>query len=312
MALGATGVDGHHAPVLLQEVVESLRPSAGGRFVDCTVGEAGHTLAILERDAQVLGIDLDSDALDVARKRVEKYGEQVHLVAGNFADLESAATENGYAPVNGVLLDLGFSSLQIDTAIRGFSINRESRLDMRFDSTQRLTAHEVVNTFSEREIADLIFRLGEEKSARRIAKAIVRERPIDTTTRLAEVVAGSARRRSRSGIHPATRTFQAIRMTVNRELENLRDALEGALRILATAGRLAVISYHSLEDRMVKRFLRVESSACVCPPSAPSCACGHTARVKLVNRRVIKPSQSELDLNPRGRSARLRVAERIA
>ena len=305
-------MDAHHSPVLLKEVVAALRPGPGGRFVDCTVGEAGHTLAILERGAGVLGIDLDSDALEVARRRVEEHGERVRLVAGNFADLESIATENGYGQVDGVLLDLGLSSLQIETAARGFSIQRESRLDMRFDSTQRLTAHDVVNNYSEREIADLVYQFGQEPASRRIARAIVRERPIDTTTRLAQIVAGSVGRRSRGRIHPATRTFQAIRMTVNEELENLRSGLEGALRILATAGRLAVISYHSLEDRAVKSFLKLESSGCVCPPGLPSCFCGHLARVKLVSRRVIKPSPEELEANPRSRSARLRLAEKVS
>ena len=305
-------VDAHHSPVLLQEVLTALRPGPRGRFVDCTVGEAGHTLAILERGAGVLGIDLDSDALEVARRRVEEHGERVRLVAGNFADLETIATDNGYTPVDGVLMDLGLSSLQIDTAARGFSIQREARLDMRFDSTQQLTAHHVVNSYSERELADLVYRLGEEPAARRIARAIVRERPIDTTTRLAQVVAGSVGRRSRGRTHPATRTFQAIRMAVNEELENLRSGLEGALRTLATAGRMAVISYHSLEDRAVKTFLKLESSGCICPPGLPACICGHAARVKLVNRRVIKPSPEEIEANPRSRSARLRVAEKVS
>ena len=222
MAGGAAEVDAHHSPVLLSEVVTALRPGPGGRFVDCTVGGAGHTLAILEGGAEVLGIDLDPDVLKVAERRSEKHRKRLRLVEGNFADLESIAAENGYAPVDGVLMDLGLSSLQVDTAARGFSIHRESRLDMRFDSTQQLTAHEVVNTYTERQIADLIHQLGEERAARRIARAIVRERPIDTTTQLAEVVAGSVRRRPGSRIHPATRTFQAIRMTVNRELDNLK------------------------------------------------------------------------------------------
>ena len=304
-------VEAHHSPVLLQEVVAALKPGPGGRFVDCTVGEAGHSVAVLERGAGVLGIDLDSKALGVARRRLEEHGGRVHLVAGSYADLETIASEHGYVPANGVLFDLGISSLQIDTAARGFSIQRESRLDMRFDSTQELTAHEVVNTYSEREIADLIYQFGEEPSSRRIARAIVRGRPINTTTELADIVVNAVGRRPKSRTHPATRTFQAIRMTVNQELENVRNGLEGAVRVLASAGRLAVISYHSLEDRLVKRFLKLESSDCICPPTTPLCVCGHTARMSLVSRRVIKPSAQELEANPRSRSARLRVAERI-
>ena len=311
MAGGAGEVNAHHTPVLLSEVVTALRPGPGGRFVDCTVGGAGHTLAILERGAEVLGIDLDPDVLKVAEKRSERHRKRLRLVAGSFADLESIAAENEFSPVDGVLMDLGLSSLQVDTAARGFSIHRESRLDMRFDSTQRLTAHDVVNTYNERQIADLIHQLGEERAARRIARAIVRERPIDTTTHLAEVVASSVRRRPGSRIHPATRTFQAIRITVNKELDNLKSGLEGAVRILAAPGRLAVISYHSLEDRMVKSFLRLESLRCVCPPITPTCVCSHTARLKPVNRRVIKPSETEIYANRRSRSARLRVAERL-
>ena len=311
MAGGAAEVDAHHTPVLLSEVVTALGPGPGGRFVDCTVGGAGHTLALLERGAEVLGIDLDPDVLKVAERRSERHRKQLRLVAGSFADLESIAAENGFSPVDGVLMDLGLSSLQVDTAARGFSINRESRLDMRFDSTQQLTAHKVVNTYTERQIADLIHQYGEERAARRIARAIVRERPVDTTTQLAEIVAGSVRRRPGSRIHPATRTFQAIRMTVNRELDNLKSGLEGAVRILAAPGRLAVISYHSLEDRMVKSFVRLESLRCVCPPITPTCVCSHTARLKPVNKRVIKPSETEIYTNRRSRSARLRVAERL-
>ena len=304
-------VEAHHSPVLLQEVVAALKPGPGGRFVDCTVGEAGHSVAVLEKGAGVLGIDLDSEALRVARRRLEEHGDRVHLVAGSYADLETIASERGYVPADGVLFDLGISSLQIDTAARGFSIQRESRLDMRFDSTQELTAHEVVNTYSEREIADLIYQFGEEPSSRRIARAIVRGRPINTTTELADIVVNAVGRRPKSRTHPATRTFQAIRMTVNQELENVRNGMEGAVRVLASAGRLAVISYHSLEDRLVKRFLKLESSDCICPPTTPLCVCGHTARMSLVSRRVIKPSAQELEANPRSRSARLRVAERI-
>jgi 16S rRNA (cytosine1402-N4)-methyltransferase len=201
--------------------------------------------------------------------------------------------------------------MQVDTGERGFSFRREAQLDMRFDSRQRTTAHEVVNRYSVESLSDVITRWGEEPRARRIAREIVANRPIRTTTQLAEVVRRATGRPARGRIHPATRTFQAIRIEVNREMENLARGLEGAIEVLNAGGRLAVISYHSLEDRLVKQKLRAESSDCICPPGLPQCVCGHKASLRLVNRRVIRPSAGEVQANPRARSARMRVAERI-
>ena len=297
----------------MEEVIANLQVKPGGTYIDCTVGEGGHSLAILQSAPRVrlLGIDLDAEALSVAMQRLETYIGQVTLVQANFADLQSTAGDHGARPADGVLFDLGLSSLQVDKAGRGFSFRQEARLDMRFDPTQKITAHQVVNEYPEHSLADIVFRLGEEPRARQVARAIVRNRPIETTTQLADVVARATGRPPGGRIHPATRTFQAIRMAVNSELDNLGRGLEGVISVLGTGGRLAVISYHSLEDRLVKTALRTEASDCVCPPGTPQCICGHTARLRRVNRRVIKSAPAEVRANPRARSARMRVAERL-
>ena len=208
-------------------------------------------------------------------------------------------------------MDLGLSSLQIDTQDRGFSFQQDAQLDMRFSPDQKVTAFTVVNGYSEKSLADIIHKLGEEPRARRVAQAIVRNRPIRTTRELAGLVARSLGRQRRTRIHPATRTFQAIRMAVNGELENLQQGLERALEVVGIGGRIVAISYHSLEDRLVKTIFRREASECICPPRTPQCICGHTASIRLVNRRVIKPTPDEIRANPRSRSARMRVAEHL-
>jgi 16S rRNA (cytosine1402-N4)-methyltransferase len=306
-------VETYHTPVLVREVLSALRIEAGGSYVDCTVGGGGHALAVLDADpsARLLGIDLDTDAVEAARRRLEGHADRATIVHGNFADLDSVAREHGFVPADGVLFDLGLSSRQVETGGRGFSFRREARLDMRFDPSQQLTAHEVVNGYSERSLADIIFQLGEEPRARRVARAIVRSRPIETTTHLADVVARVMRRPVGGRTHPATRTFQAIRIAVNGELENLERGLQRAIEIVGSGGRLVAISYHSLEDRLVKSTLRREASRCVCPPETPQCVCGHTATVRVVTRKVIRPTPEEVRANPRSRSARLRVAEAI-
>jgi 16S rRNA (cytosine1402-N4)-methyltransferase len=307
-------VDAQHTPVMVQEVLDALRVKPQGVYIDCTVGLGGHSLAMLGAASpppRVLGIDLDANALEIARRRLEAYQDRVVLAQGSFAELEAIAGAQGFVPADGVLFDLGLSSLQVDTASRGFSFQREARLDMRFDPTQRMTAHEVVNRYSEQALADVIFQLGEEPRARRVARAIVASRPIETTTQLADVVARAVGRPRQGRIHPATRTFQAIRMEVNGELDNLERGLEQAIAVLGAGGRLAVISYHSLEDRLVKNLLRREASDCICPPGTPQCVCGHTATLRLVNRKVITPTPAEARANPRSRSARMRAAERI-
>ena len=307
-------MDARHKPVMVDEVLAGLAVRAEGAFIDATVGEAGHALAVLgstEPGPRLLGIDLDEDALSTARRRLRGYGDGARLVHGSYADLERLASAHGFVPANGVLFDLGVSSAQLETAERGFSFSRAGRLDMRFDVAQELTAHQIVNRYREQELADVIHRFGEERAARRIARAIVGARPIESTTDLAETVARAVSRSRRRGIHPATRTFQALRIAVNHELENVEAGLAQAIRVLGRGGRLVAISYHSLEDRLVKSFLHRESSACICPPGTPECICGHEPSVKLIRRRVIKPSSGEIASNPRSRSARMRVAERL-
>ncbi len=302
-----------HVPVLLDEVVAALQPREGGRFIDCTVGLGGHAAAILENispSGQLLGIDADPDAITASQKRLSAYGEAVTLVNDNFVNLEAICERYHFHPVDGILFDLGVSSLQLDTAHRGFSFQLDAPLDMRFNPGQGLTALDIVNRFSEQELAKLIERYGEERHSRRIARNIVQSRPIATTTQLAQLIEQAlAGRRAR--IHPATKTFMALRIAVNNELQNLELALEQTLNLLRPGGRLAVISYHSLEDRIVKQFMRYAASSCICPPGTVICRCGHVPTLKLISRKVIKPTSLEMESNPRSRSARLRIAERL-
>lgn len=299
----------NHVPVLLSESIAALQVRPGGRYVDCTVGQGGHAAAVLQRGGSVLGIDIDPQAIAVAAQSLRQYGGNAILINQDFANLESICASAGFYPVAGVLFDLGLSSLQLADTTRGFSFQQEAPLLMCFDPAAEVTAATIVNTFPEEEIASIIRRYGEERSSRKIARSIVANRPINTTLQLAAVVARAVGKRGR--IHPATRTFQALRIAVNHELERLAAALRQALNVLQAGGRLVVISFHSLEDRLVKDFLRRESQDCVCPPGAPICTCDHHASLKLITRRVITPSPAEIETNPRSRSARMRVAERI-
>lgn len=303
-----------HVPVLLQEAVECLQVQPGGRYVDCTLGSGGHAEAILRASmphGRLLGIDADPEAIKIAGARLEPYREEVLLVNDNFDRLESICRAHNFAPVQGIMFDLGMSALQLRDRTRGFSFQLDAPLDMRFSPTQTLTAAEILNTFSVDEIASLIKEYGEERRSRFIARQIVQNRPIATSlqlARLVERVAGGGERR----IHPATRVFQALRIAVNQELECLKKTLEQAANLLAQGGRVVVISYHSLEDRLVKEFFQQETRDCLCPPEAPACTCGHSATLRLVTRRVIRPSPAEIEANPRSRSAKLRAAERLA
>ena len=298
---------------MVAEVLRSLSVQPGGRFVDCTVGGGGHSLAILEAAAPgglLLGIDADADALEIARARLQPPIDSVLLSQANFRDLAAVCRKANFIPVHGVLFDLGVSSYQLSAEGRGFSFQAEAPLDMRFGESQTVTADEIVNTYSERDLADLIWRYGEEPASRRIARAIVGARPLATTSELAAVIsraAAGARRR----IHPATRTFQALRIAVNDELNALTSALGQAIDVLGRGGRLVVIAFHSLEDRIVKQFMRRESRDCICPPEAPACTCGHRARLRLVTKGAARPSQEEVAVNRRSRSARLRAAEKL-
>jgi 16S rRNA (cytosine1402-N4)-methyltransferase len=259
----------------------------------------------------VLGIDLDPRSLVRADERLEGYGRRVTSVQGNYADMVALVQAKGVTQVNGVLLDLGFSSRQVQEPGYGISFRTDEPLDMRYDPAGPLTAARVVNTYPEKELARLIFRYGEEPRSRAIARDIVRGRPIGSTLHLAGLVARTVGQRRGRRLHPATRTFQALRIAVNGELDNLEAGLMSAVRLLAPAGRLVVISYHSLEDRAVKSILARESAICTCPPGLPICACGRQPALRIVNRKVIRPSFGEVQLNPRSRSAKMRVAQRI-
>ncbi|MFC1904026.1 16S rRNA (cytosine(1402)-N(4))-methyltransferase RsmH [Chloroflexota bacterium] len=302
-----------HVPVLLQEVVKALEVQPGGRYIDCTLGGGGHASAILEHSSpggQLLGIDADPEAIKIAGARLDAYRDSILLVNENFANLQAICLKHDFFPVHGIIFDLGLSSLQLNGNGRGFSFQHDAPLDMRFSPSQEVTAADIVNTLSETELANLIRKYGEENYSYRIARYIMRERPIYSTLHLAQTIERAIGRK-RGKIHPATKTFQALRIVVNRELENLEAALKQAINLLGFEGRLVVISYHSLEDRIVKKLLQREARDCICPPGVPVCICGHKARLRLVNKRVIVPSPLEIELNPRSRSAKLRAAERL-
>ncbi len=311
--MSQTMVASTHIPVLVEETVKALAVQPGGRYIDCTLGGGGHAAAILEKSSpggQLLGIDADPEAIEAARQKVEAYNDSVLLVNDNFVNLEAICYKYDFLPVHGILFDLGLSTLQLDDSDRGFSFQRRAPLDMRLNPNQELSAADIVNGYPETELAQLIKRYGEESYSRQIARRIVQERPISTTLELAKIIERVIGRK-RGKIHPATKTFQALRIAVNHELEHLELALKQAVNLLGFEGRLVVISYHSLEDRIVKQFMQRESKDCICPPITPTCVCGHTASLRLINKRIIIPSPPEVQINPRSRSARLRAAERI-
>ncbi len=317
MRAGRAGGEGH-SPVLLPETIAALNPHPGGRYLDGTFGGGGHTRAILDASAPngiVLALDADEDAIarGLSLKTEPDIGERLRLVHANFSRLAEIAREQSHAPLDGVLLDLGLSSFQLDTADRGFAFRLTGPLDMRFDRSAGQPASALVNTLPADDLMHILWRYGEEQRARRIVQAIVRERvqaPIETTARLAEIVGDAVGGRRGSDTHPATRTFQALRIATNGELAALEQALDGAVTVLAPGGRLAVISFHSLEDRIVKQFIRREAATCVCPPEQPVCTCNQRPRLRPIGK-AIKPGPAEIAANPRARSAILRVAERL-
>lgn len=308
-----------HIPVMPAEVLEALHPHAGGRYIDGTTGGGGHTTLLLEHsepDGQVLAIDADPQALERVEERLRAFitAGRLRLAHGNFAELYRIAKDAGFGAVDGILLDLGFSSDQLANRERGFSFSIDGPLDMRFDPAQPTTAADLVNTLPERELADLLWRYGEERRSRQIARRIVQARvrqPITRTMQLAQLVATGAPSHA-GGIHPATRTFQALRIAVNRELASLEAALPQAVDLLIPGGRLAVISFHSLEDRIIKHYFQMEARNCICPPRTPVCVCGHQAHLKIVTSHALVASPAEQQHNPRARSAKLRIAERLA
>jgi 16S rRNA (cytosine1402-N4)-methyltransferase len=308
----------YHRPVLLSEVLQWLDPKPGDVFVDCTLGGAGHSKVILSRilpGGHLVGIDRDSDAIEQAGAELAEFADSVTLARGDFGDLARILGEVRAGPVKGVLFDLGVSSHQLDTPERGFSFSAPAPLDMRMDQAQPTTAGDLVNGLSERELAQLIFVHSDERWAARIAKAIVERRqkePISTTSELAEIVRGAIPAKFHPPkTHPATRTFQALRIAVNTELESLQAGLEAAVEALAGSGRIAVISYHSLEDRIVKQFFAAKTGRCQCPPAFPQCVCGAKETLRVLTRKPVLPTPEETEENPRARSAKLRVAERV-
>ncbi len=303
-----------HAPVLLREVLAYLQPQAGGLYIDGTLGAGGHAEALLRGsspDGRLLGFDRDPAALAFAAERLAPFGARFTGVARSFGEMGIVAPEHGFSHVDGLLLDLGLSSRQLDEAERGFSFLKEGPLDMRFDPREGETAADLINNLSAEELARIFRRYGEEPHSNRIARLIVAHRPLRTTGELARLIAGEIGRRGRPGRHPATQVFQALRIAVNDELGEIERGLASAVELLRPGGRLAVISFHSLEDRLVKQFFRRESRDCVCPPEQPVCTCGARASLKRVVRKAVKATPEEIAANPRSRSARLRVAAKM-
>lgn len=331
----------YHVPVMLEEVLRFLQPQPGGHYIDGTLGGGGHTEAILARsapDGRVLGIDTDAQALARVAQRLPDpvASGRLVLIHGNFADLARIVDEVDFTSIEGILLDLGFSSHQMDDPQRGFSFGADGPLDMRLDQSQEVSAADLVNEASEQELADIIWRYGEETRSRQIARRIVRERakgPITRTAQLATLAAAGARVPYKArAIHPATKTFQALRIAVNHELEQLETVLPQIVDVLerkrskktakieheipelgreagGTSGRMVVIAFHSLEDRLVKEYMRREGKDCICPPGIPVCICGHKARIRLLTTKPVIPTNQEVIANPRARSAKLRAAE---
>jgi len=308
-----SGLASPHVSVLYQPIITALRPRSPGLYVDATVGAGGHAWGILEQSSpkgQLLGLDVDPRALELSHQRLSSFKNRYHLFHSSYTSLSSQLLTLGWDHVDGIVIDLGVSSMQIDSPERGFSFQKDGPLDMRFDPSQPVSAADIVNTYSEKDLADLIWKYGEERNSYRIARAIIQNRPIESTLHLAKVIAHSSGKPS-GRIHPATRTFQALRIAVNHELDSLEEFLPQAINVLATGGRLAVISFHSLEDRITKQYFRQESRDCICPPEQLVCTCGHKAKITEVTRHPIEADEIEREINPRARSAKLRVAEKI-
>ncbi len=318
-----------HVPVMLAEVLHFLQPAPGGHYVDGTIGGGGHTAAILARSApegRVLGIDTDPQALARVKARLaaEVLQDRLVLAQGNYSEMARLVAQAGFAPVQGIVLDLGFSSDQMENAARGFSFSSDGPLDMRLNQSQGISAADLVNTASEQELADIFWRYGEENRSRQIAWRIIRAREkgaITRTGQLAQLAAAGVPQKP-GMIHPATRVFQALRIAVNAELQHLETALPQLLEVLLNSGpeangqqmgggRMVIISFHSLEDRLVKGFMRREASDCICPPGIPVCVCNHRASLRLLTSKPVTPTKEEIAINPRARSAKLRAAETL-
>ncbi len=302
-----------HSPVMVREVLDALQPRPGGIYVDATVGAGGHASELLSASSpngRLLGLDRDPEAVARARQTLAPYGDRAQLVVASFEAIADEAQRLGFQPADGILLDLGLSSDQLADPRRGFGFQVDGPLDMRYGPNGTTTAADLVNDLPESELADLIARYGEERHCRRIARAIVAARPIRRSAELAAVIAAAVPG-SGCRLHPATRTFLALRLRVNDELAVLERALPKAIELLAVGGRMAVLAFHSLEDRVVKRILTRAAQHCVCPDELPVCRCRHQATLRLLSRHALRPTAAELLANPRARSARLRVAERL-
>jgi len=304
-----------HTPVLLDETLNALVPDADAppsRLVDGTLGAGGHTRALLAAGVdEVLGLDQDQTALEIARRTLADYAGRVHFVHGNYENMGYAVGQVGWDGVDGILLDIGVSSMQLDQAERGFSFRQDGPLDMRMNAATGRTAADLVNEWSAGDLASIFYEYGEERHGRVLAQAIVRGRPYRTTDDLVRVIDANKPAQWKEKIHPATRVFQALRIAVNDELGVLERVIPGAIELLRPGGRLAIISFHSLEDRIVKHAFRHAAEDCVCPPELPICACEKEAQVKVVTRKPITATDDEIARNPRSRSAKLRVAERL-
>jgi len=306
-----------HEPVLKEAVLKSLKIADDNLYIDCTLGEGGHSKAILENGAKcrVIGFDQDKVIASIAEERLKKYGDAFTAVVTNFSRITAALTEMGITGVDGILMDLGISSFHYEKSGRGFSFIRDEKLDMRLSEDRKKTAHDVVNVYSDVELRRILRMYGEEKLAGLIVRAIIRERKkkvIETSKELAEIIWNAVPAKMRGGrIHPATRTFQAIRIEVNEELEVLKEALTQMIGVLKTGGRLCVISFHSLEDRIVKRFIKEHIPQCRCPEFLPRCQCGRPGELKAITKKPLMANEEEIKANPRSRSAKMRVAERL-
>lgn len=310
----------YHIPVLYEETLEKLITDKNGVYLDCTLGGGGHSEGILkslDEGGKLISIDQDQQAIDFASKRLEKYGKKWEVYKDNFENLDTVLYLAGYDEIDGILMDIGVSSTQLDDPERGFSFRYDTKLDMRMNKNAKVSAYEVVNEYEEGELAKLIYEYGEEKASRKIARLIVEareEKAIETTGELVEIIKKAVPFKGGKGKkakHPATQTFQAIRIEVNRELEVLKTAIDKAVACLKPGGRLGIITFHSLEDRIVKNKFRELATSCICPSELPICMCNNKAKVKLVTRKPIAPNAKELEFNIRARSSKLRVVEKL-
>ncbi|MEK9130423.1 MAG: 16S rRNA (cytosine(1402)-N(4))-methyltransferase RsmH [Patescibacteria group bacterium] len=310
-----------HTPVLLNEIIEYLNPQANQNFIDCTFGFGGHSIPILKKtspNGKLVGIEWDIDAININKEKFKEFDQRIIFVNKNFANLKQIVSDLNF-PIHGILLDLGISSYQLDQSTSGFSFQRDELLDMRFNKLDTdLTAEKIINKYSEKELSDIFWKFGEEKYSRQVARMIVQERKkqkITTTKQLVDLISQIIKPKktkfTKHFIHPATKIFQALRIVVNKELENLRLVLPQAIEILEPRGRLCVISFHSLEDKIVKQFFKQESKNCICPSEFPQCICNHKMSLKIINKKVIMPTFEEIKNNPRSRSAKMRIVEKL-